>query len=148
MTQQQYDDKKCPNKESPIIITHNSWTKKDPKTGKIEDIDLRYPNLLSKDLHPKKLSMPCCGIKEIKQKEKVDKITKKYIVKDISLPSPIGRYAMLPVKLSNIIGNINCNDLANKSTNCFVRKGIESNDQYLISTLIYLMNNRKNRRMR
>ena len=57
MTQEQYDNKKCPNKELPIIITHNSWKKKNPETGEIEDIILRYPNLLSKDLHPKKLSM-------------------------------------------------------------------------------------------
>ena len=143
MTQEQYDDKKCPNKELPIIITHNSWKKKNPETGEIEDIILRYPNLLSKDLHPKKLSMPCCGTKDEKKKIKINKITKKYIVKDISLPAPVDRYAMLPIKLSNIIGNINCNDLANKSTNCFVRKGIESNEQYFISTLIYLMNNDK-----
>ena len=140
MTQEQYNKDKCPNKEPPIIITHNSWTKKNSETGEIEDIILRYPNLISKDMHPKKLSMPCCGKKENKKK-KIDKITKKYIVKDISLPSPVDRYSMLPLNLSNIIGNINCNDLANKSTNCFVRKGIESNEQYFISTLIYLMNN-------
>ena len=106
MTQEQYDDKKCPNKELPIIITHNSWKKKNPETGEIEDIILRYPNLLSKDLHPKKLSMPCCGTKDEKKKIKIDKITKKYIVKDISLPAPVDRYAMLPIKLSNIIGKI------------------------------------------
>ena len=52
------------------------------------------------------------------------------------------KYATLPNKLSNILGNIGkCDGLITDKTNCFVRKGIESNKQYFISCLLKLINN-------
>ena len=71
-----------------------------------------------------------------------NRINEKYIRKVINQSIEPNKYATLPNKLSNIIGNIGkCHGLITDRTNAFVRRGIESNNQYFLSCLISLMNN-------
>ena len=77
-----------------------------------------------------------------KKDEYTKRINEKYIRKIHDQPVEANKYATLPNKLSNIFGNIGkTHGLITDRTNAFVRKGIESNNQNLLSTLISLMNN-------
>jgi hypothetical protein len=77
-----------------------------------------------------------------KKDEYTKRINEKYIRKIHNKPVEADKYATLPNKLSNILGNIGkVNGLITDRTNAYVRKGVESNNQYLLTTLISLMNN-------
>ena len=133
-------DGKCPKKEPPIILSSSEWIKKD-KDGK--DIDRpRYPFLLDTLLYKNHKKIPCC--KSTAPDIKVDnKKNERYIIRS-KLPTNINRFSTLPDKLSKILGNKYPTDYKiNENTNCFVRKGIDSEDQYVLSSLIQSIDNEK-----
>jgi hypothetical protein len=75
----------------------------------------------------------------VKKDKRAKKINDKYIRKIENKPVEPYKYATLPNNLSNILGNIGkCHGLINNKTNCYVRRGIEHNNQYFISCLIDL----------
>ena len=77
-----------------------------------------------------------------KREEYTNRINEKYIRKINNQSVEANKYATLPNKLSNIFGNTSkVHGLITDRTNAYVRKGVESNNQYLVSTLISLMNN-------
>ena len=79
---------------------------------------------------------------ENKKEKRAKKINDKYIRKIENKPVEPNKYATLPNKLSNLLGNIGkCHGLINNKTNCYVRRGIEHNKQYFISCLIDLIDN-------
>tara|TARA_B110000238_G_scaffold44593_1_gene48121 strand:+ start:7205 stop:12388 length:5184 start_codon:yes stop_codon:yes gene_type:complete len=133
-------DGKCPKGEPPIVLSNKSWVKKD-KDGKEYDVP-KYPFLLDSVLHPDKKEMPCC---RGKPSIVVDDTTKigRYITQS-KLPAKINRYATLPDKLNKILNNKYPIDFKiNENTNCFVRKGINDENQYVLASLIYVIDNKK-----
>ena len=142
LTNKQLKDNKdkCPKGEPPIVLSNKSWVKKD-KDGKEYDV-VKYPFLLEATLHDDgKSKMPCCRGKP--PDAVVDeKKNKKYITK-AKLPAKVGRFATLPDKLSKILGNNYPKDYAiNNRTNVFVRQGIENDNQYALSSLIDVIDNK------
>lgn len=133
-------DGKCPRKEPPIILSSSDWVKKD-KDGK--DVDRpRYPFLLDTLLYDNQKKIPCC--RSTAPDVKVDeKKNERYITRS-KLPTNVNRYSTLPDKLSKILGNKYPSDYKiNENTDCFVRKGINSEGQYALSSLIHAMDNDK-----
>ena len=143
LTNKQLEDNKnkCPKGEPPIVLSNKSWVKKD-KEGKEYDVP-KYPFLLEATLHEDgKSKMPCCRGKPA-DAVKDDKKNEKYITRN-KLPAKVNRYSTLPDKLSKILGNKYPTDyMIDNNTNSFVRKGIESNNQYVLSSLIDVIDNKK-----
>ena len=132
---------KCPTGEPPIVLSNKSWVKKD-KDGKEFDVP-KYPFLLEASLHTDgKSRMPCCRGKPA-DAVKDDKKNEKYITRSKEA-AKVNRYSTLPDKLSKILGNKYPVDyMIDNKTNSFVRKGIESNNQYALSSLIDVIDNKK-----
>ena len=131
---------KCPREEPPIVLSSPDWVKKN-KDGK--DVDRpRYPFLLDTLLYKDHKKIPCC--RSTAPDVKVDeKKNERYITRS-KLPTNINRYSTLPNKLSKILGNKYPSDyIINDKTNCFVRKGIDSQNQYVLSSLIHVIDNDK-----
>ena len=121
-------------------MSSSDWVKKD-KDGK--DVDRpRYPFLLDTLLYDNQKKIPCC--RSTAPDVKVDeKKNERYITRS-KLPTNVNRYSTLPDKLSKILGNKYPSDYKiNENTDCFVRKGINSEGQYALSSLIHAMDNDK-----
>ena len=129
---------KCPKGEPPIILSSADWVKKDKDGNKVDRP--RYPFLLENHLYKNEKKIPCCRSRAPDAKEDKEK-NERYITRS-KLPATNNRYASLPEKLSKILGNKYPSDfIINDSTNCFVRKGIESESQYALSSLINVIEN-------
>jgi hypothetical protein len=129
---------KCPKGEPAIILSSPDWVKKD-KDGKEVDRP-RYPFLLDNHLYKNQKKIPCCRSRAPDAKEDKEK-NERYITRS-KLPATNNRYASLPEKLSKILGNTYPKDfIINEKTNCYLRKGIESESQYALSSLINVIDN-------
>jgi hypothetical protein len=131
LSQKQYEElgKKCPKGEPAIEMKLNNNNK------------LKYAFLLDPSLHPNKLQMPCCKgtpPDKIQDKEK----NKNYITKS-TLPAKVDRFSTISNKLSNILNNKYPKDsIISDDINSYVRKGIEDNGQYALSSLINVVDNK------
>ena len=133
-------DGECPKKEPPIVLSSSDWVKKD-KDGK--DVDRpRYPFLLDTLLYKNNKKIPCC--RSTAPDVIVDENKNKLYITRSKLPTNINRYSTLPDKLSKILSNKYPTDYKiNEKTNCFVRKGINNENQYALSSLISVIDNDK-----
>jgi hypothetical protein len=84
-------------------------------------------------------------LKDMTKEDVKERANMNYISNNKNKPIEENKYAILPDKLSNILGNIErCSGLINSETDCFVRKGIkEYNNQKFLSLMVKLINNPK-----
>ena len=158
--------RRCPNpkvRELPLVFYNHSYWQ---DTGKKGEYKKRYLSFFTKSKHPAQLKMPCCYKKEpngpaqapkgANNKANVETKTpqqfqdepstgnEKY-VKASTSAADVGRFSVLPPKLSAILGNDpkNCGAgliVANK-TNCFFRQGIALRRQTFLHAMSQILNN-------
>jgi hypothetical protein len=105
-----------------------------------DGIEAHYPALLNKNKHPKNLELPCCGKKQLKDiptENKTVKNTSHYVANisnDLLLDK--NQYGNLPYVLNLMLNKkSNCIGTIDAKTSCFVRSGVEQNQNSLIAII-------------
>lgn len=139
---------KCPNpNDFPIVYYKSEYFKNGnvfAKVMKLKDKDTSF-----------EFCAPCCYARELKHgdnscdiKNNID--SRKYIVKENTIPLDENRFGLLPLELSKLFGNDskNCGDRhdgtghMNSSTNAILRYGIQNVTQSFIECMIFSLNNK------
>ena len=139
LTQDEFEKKynsKCPTGEEPLVFPKKGTERSKNYFINRKGEEIHWPILMGRNKHPNNLQLPCCG-KLVPKNETGTKDDQSMYISKIANTTTleVGKNGVLPELLDNLLNKgISCVGIMDKKKSCYVRTGIEKENQ-----LMYIM---------